>query len=128
MTTVTPATVAQAVRDRVDATIGYVRSFFDEPLRTRKGSMARACAPAALCAAYNTARWTFAFAMANPKETGTIAVLAGIPAVFATGVVLHLLVRTRADQGSEPDNAPTLIPTPQQTTTTVTTTAGETPL
>lgn len=102
----TVAAIARELVRRFDLTVAYLHSFFDDPRTDGKGSMVRLCAIIGMAAGvWFTAR-VFDFAFAHWGETGALGILAGAAALFLTGVVLHLLTRTRADQSIEPDDAP----------------------
>ncbi len=100
-------------------TIGYLRSFFDDPKMSGKGSMARLCAIVAMGAGIWTVAKTvqFAFALLHAEKgevgTGALGILAGLATTLFATVCVGLLKRTKADGTSEPvDDTPQTRETP----------------
>jgi hypothetical protein len=119
-------TFAELLR-RVDLTIGYLRSAFDDPRTDDKMSMARTCAWVAMLAGIWTTAMTVKFAFAlleTPNSatvgTGAIGILAGLATTLFATVAVGLLKRTTASGVTETiDDVPA--PQPAQTVTTATT-------
>jgi hypothetical protein len=97
-------TFAELLR-RVDATIEYLRSFFDDPVADGKGSMARLCAAGALLAGAGTVvmtfRYAFAALVAKSSEATTVGILAGMATMLLGTVCFGLLRRTTASGVTE---------------------------
>lgn len=83
---------------RVDRTIGYVRSFADDPTVPGKGSMARLCAILALLAGgwttYETVRFAFAALAKDKSDAAMLGILAGLATTLFGTVCVGLLKRT----------------------------------
>lgn len=115
-------TFAELLR-RVDETIDYLRSFFDDPVAGGKGSVARLCAFLAMVTAVIVAVATVRFAFTHDDKVGMAGVLAGVLTTLLGTGVLGLLLRKKGDGSTEPDDDR---PAPAQTVTTATETTVQT--
>lgn len=111
---------------RVDMTIDYLRSFFDDPVASGKGSMARFCAAGALLGGVwttvMTVRFSFAALAQKTSDAAMLGILAGLATTMLATVCFGLLRRTTASGVTETiDDAPPPAPPPQsiKTETTV---------
>lgn len=102
------------------AVIRYLRSFFDDPVASDKGSMARLCAYSAFVVGMwtivKTVQFAFAALAAKTSETGMLGILAGLATTCLATVCYGLLTRKKADGSTE---AVTDAPDPATTTTVV---------
>jgi hypothetical protein len=86
------------------ATIGYLRSAFDDPRAGGKMSMTRICAILSMLAALYTARAFVAFVFQYHESVGMAGVIAGAVTTLLTAGVGAMLLHKRGDGGSEPDD------------------------
>jgi hypothetical protein len=88
---------ARDVLRRVDMTIAYVRSAFDDPNAGDKASMARICAAAAIYGALRTTAALVRFAFENKESVGMAGILAGAAATLGCTLGYALLSRKGGD-------------------------------
>lgn len=116
-------TFAELLR-RADATIVWLRSCFDDPVASGKGSMARICAFLAMAAGIWTTAMTIRFAFAALAQKTSDAAMLGILAGLATtllGTVCFGLLRRTTPSGvtetiDDAPNAPSTVTTATETT------------
>ena len=90
---------------RFDATVVYLRSFFDDPVAGGKGSMARLCAYLAMAGGIWTTAMTIRFAFAalaqKTSDAAMLGILAGLATTLLGTVCFGLLRRTTASGVTE---------------------------
>lgn len=89
---------------RVDVTIVYLRSAFDDPVHPGKMSMVRVCAILAAIVASRIALDTVHFAVTFHDAVGMAGVLSGLVTTLYGTVCLKLFLRSREAAGGDGDD------------------------
>jgi hypothetical protein len=123
-----PRIFAEFLR-RLDITIIWFRSCFDDPVASNKGSMARICAFLALVGGIWTTAMTVRFAFAalaqKTSDAAMLGILAGLATTMLGTVCFGLLRRTTSSGVTE--TIDDVLPQPSSTDITVKTSTGKTP-